>query len=370
MCARLRERTTVLVTICISDEKLTILALTPPFVSLGNNAILPSSTRGQANGRSFPKSTTTNKSENPNMNNDEMNMPPRHQWIRPASEFLHKKEYTIDPSIISKLPDAEQRLIRYIQGWYKALLRMKKLEAVCEGVDLFAPIYRTMSWDRFMTMLQTKQLTLRHPTDWDDPWENFLLRSDAYLKDGTPCSLKSIADTYYAQCWSFNAESEALWRRYADITRRAVKIRTTAGKLMAEIYPFNSELAPLQFFFRKVQYVSAETLEEFKQSMGDCHISNWSNQFLESLCLKRKAFSYEDEVRLIYQETESSSPPKPTPEVKTIPADPTRFIEEVVVDPWCSEQERMNLETAISGLYSGSLQRSQLLDGSDTVVVI
>lgn len=299
-----------------------------------------------------------------------MNTPPRHQWFRPASEFLHKREYKVNQNIISMLPPDEQRIFLYIQGWYKALLRMKKLEAVCEGVDLFAPIYRTMSWESFMTMLQTKQLTLRHPTDWDDPWENFLLRSAAYLKDGTPCSLKSIADTYYAQRWSFNAESEALWRRYADKTRRAVKIRSTAGKLMAEIYPVNSELAPLQFFFRRVRYVSTEELEKFKQSMKDCITSNWSELFLESLCLKRKAFSYEDEVRLIYQETESSSPPKPTPEVKTIPADPTRFIEEVVVDPWCSEKERMNLEKAISGLYSGSLQRPQLLDGSDTVVVI
>ena len=304
------------------------------------------------------------------MNNDEMDTPPLYQWLRPASEFLHKEEYTIDSSIISKLPDDEQRLIRYIQGWYKALLRMKKLEAICEDVDLFAPIYRTMSWDNFMMMLRTKQLTLRHPTDWDDPWENFLLRSDAYLKDGTPCSLKSIADTYYVQCWSFNAESEALWRRYADKTRRAVKIRTTAGKLMAEIYPFNSTFAPLQFSFRKVQYVSAETLEEFKQSMGDCHISNWSNQFLESLCLKRKVFSYEEEVRLIYQETESGSKYKPAPQIKTIPADPSRFIEELVVDPWCTDQDRVTLEKTMSNWYKGQLQRSQMLDGSDSAVVV
>lgn len=304
------------------------------------------------------------------MNNEENNLPPRHMWFFPAKEFLHRTEFNVDLDTMPGMRKEDRNTLVYIQAWYKAFLRMKKLEAICEGVDLFAPIYRTMSWDRFMTMLQTKQLTLRHPTDWDDPWENFLLRSAAYLKDGTPCSLKSIADTYYAQCWSFNAESEALWRRYAGKTRRAVKIRTTAGKLMAEIYPFNSELAPLQFFFRRVRYVSTEELEEFKQSMRDCLTFNWRELFLESLCLKRKAFSYEDEVRLIYQETESSSPPNPTPEVKTIPADPSRFIEEVVVDPWCSEEERKSLEKEISGLYSGSLQRSQLLDGSDTVVVI
>lgn len=304
------------------------------------------------------------------MNNEDMDTPPRHQWFIPASEFLHKKEYKVNQNIISRLPPDEQKILRHIQGWYKVFLKMKKLEAVCEGVDLSTPIYRTMRWDSFMTMIQTKQLTLRRPTDWDDPWENFLLRSDAYLKDGTHCSLKNIADTYYAQCWSFNEESEALWRRYANKTQRAVKIRTTAGKLMAEIYPFNSKLAPIQFFFRKVQYVSAGELEEFKRSMGDCHISFWGERFLESLCLKRKAFSYEEEARLIYQETESGSKNKPTPKEKKLAADPSRFIEELVVDPWCSEQDRSTLERTISGLHSWPLQRSKMLDASDSVVIV
>ena len=221
-----------------------------------------------------------------------------------------------------------------------------------------------------MTMLQTKQLTLRHPTDWDDPWENFLLRSDAYLKDGTRCSLKSIADTYYAQCWSFNAESEALWRRYADKTRRAVKIRSKAGKLMAEIYPFNSELAPLQFFFRRVRYASTEELEKFKQSISDCNTSYWSELFLKSLCLKRREFSYEEEVRLIYQEPNSTAGTNEIPLIKNIPADPTRFIEEIVIDPWCSETERDVLEKQISNWYNGQLKRSQMLDPSNSIVVI
>lgn len=299
-----------------------------------------------------------------------MDTHPLYQWFRPAREFLHKKEYTVDQSIISKLPPDEQQILHHIQGWYKALLRMKKLEAVCEGVDLSAAIYTTMRWDNFIKMIQTKQLFLKHPTDWDDPWENFLLRSDAYLKDGSRCSLRSIANTYYAQCWSFNEESEAFWRRYADKTRRAVKIRTTAGKLMAEIYPFSSTFAPLQFFFRRVRYVSTEELEKFKQSMRDCLISNWSELFLESLCLKRKVFSYEEEVRLIYQETESGSKYKPAPQIKTIPADPSRFIEELVVDPWCTDQDRVTLEKTMSNWYKGQLQRSQMLDGSDSAVVV
>ena len=45
--------------------------------------------------------------------------------------------------------------------------------------DLDKPIYRIFSKSRFIDLLKTKKNGLVRPNKWDDPFENFFLRSKA-----------------------------------------------------------------------------------------------------------------------------------------------------------------------------------------------
>ena len=61
--------------------------------------------------------------------------------------------------------------------------------------------------------------------------------------------------------------------------------------------------------------------------------------FADLLCIKREAFDHENEVRLLFQDMNSSSPKKGKNGVFSYPLKPNDVFDEVVLDPRISDLE-------------------------------
>ena len=94
------------------------------------------------------------------------------------------------------------------------------------------PIYRVFTLERLLAACTTKRNTLVKPKKWDDPFENFVLTQAIKVNPSHPSI--GVKDRFYGQCWSFERESDAMWRIYSP-GKEGVKVRTTIGKLFASL---------------------------------------------------------------------------------------------------------------------------------------
>ena len=141
-------------------------------------------------------------------------------------------------------------------------------------------LYRFISFEAFVGMVQSQTLTFVLPETWDDPKESapfqqlIVNTDDIYSK----ILLLTVYNKTYGQCWTRTSESDAMWRIYS-YNNRAIRIKTTEDKL---------KLLP------DVQMIRVEYSDQI-------NLSGLSivDAFLKSLAIKRCAFSHENEVRLI-----------------------------------------------------------------------
>jgi hypothetical protein len=126
--------------------------------------------------------------------------------------------------------------------------------------DLSLPIYRIISVSRLENILTTNQLGLVRPKVWDDPFENWLLKSKFILKNGNEASVMSSQD-FVGQCWTATEESDAMWRIYSP-EKSGVKIKTTIGKLLNELLNQVEDENKFEIskFIGKVKYLSKEEI--------------------------------------------------------------------------------------------------------------
>src|SRR5438067_994323 len=101
--------------------------------------------------------------------------------------------------------------------------------------DWDTPIYRVFSLNRFKEMISTSTLGLVRPSKWEDPFENFVLKSRVRLKTGEIGSLREIRDRWYGQCWTLNRDSDAMWRIYSP-DKTGVRVSSTLRKLLSALY--------------------------------------------------------------------------------------------------------------------------------------
>ena len=110
-----------------------------------------------------------------------------------------------------------------------------KADNLLDIPDLDAPIYRIYSSSRFLDLACSRKNGLVKLRLWDDPFENFFLRSEVTGPGGEKISIENIAEDWYGQCWTLNADTDAMWRIYSH-DKDGIKIRTTIRKLFNSFY--------------------------------------------------------------------------------------------------------------------------------------
>jgi hypothetical protein len=224
--------------------------------------------------------------------------------------------------------------------------------------DLDRQIYRIYSAERFKTLLANKQDAVVNPTKWGDPFEIWFLERTEVTNDasGATTPLNNLARDWYGQCWSFNADTDAMWRIYSsDVKRSAgVKVRTTIRKLFENLKAVGSPAPYLQFFVGVVTYLSEDAIKDMMRPLTfrDLTIGAPACRFANLLCIKRTAFEHEAEVRLLFQDIKLPDHPKRGVDgVFRYPLQPGRVFEEVVLDPRLTppDAERLANELTTAG---------------------
>lgn len=148
------------------------------------------------------------------------------------------------------------------------------------GVILQEFLYRYISFESFVGMVQSKALTFVLPELWDDPKECAPFEQLLYSTDNLyeRIFLIAVYNKTYSQCWTRVSESDAMWRIYS-YNNRALQIKVSEKKLC---------LLP---DIRLVPVIYSDQIEINETKNID--------KFLRSLAIKRRAFQHEDEIRLI-----------------------------------------------------------------------
>lgn len=141
-------------------------------------------------------------------------------------------------------------------------------------------LYRYISFESFVGLVQNKALTFVLPESWEDPKEGSaffeFLNSLEDVFEKILCY--SIYNKTFGQCWTKLSESDAMWRIYS-YNNRAVQIKVDTDKL---------------FLLKDVRIVPVEYTDSY-----EIDSSKKIESFYQSLAVKRIAFQHEDEVRLI-----------------------------------------------------------------------
>ena len=214
--------------------------------------------------------------------------------------------------------------------------------------NLDIPIYRIFSFKRFEELITGKQLVLVKPSMWDDPYENFILKTEVDCGHGEIASLEDLNRTWYGQCWTENTDTDAMWRIYSH-DKTGVRVKTTARKLFSTLFDNNDEYANLKYFIGKVEYKDKSEIINFMNSITftGMTLGGQNNIFAELLCIKRTEFNHENEVRIIVDDIDDK---KGLGGLYKIDIEPDFLFDEVCLDPRLSDVDVIKLTSQIKSM--------------------
>ena len=143
---------------------------------------------------------------------------------------------------------------------------------------------RFFSFSRFFQGVEEKKFVFISPTKWEDPFEKInLLRDDIYC----------ICSTY-----DKSENEEALWKAYNDTSDEDKTVRISFGfeKMLDAFGKYEKEydfyISPMDYYFSRDEILK---ISKYIKQIPNLSLVNQIN----ALCLKRKAFSYENEIRIL-----------------------------------------------------------------------
>lgn len=220
-----------------------------------------------------------------------------------------------------------------------------KVDNIFDIPDSDAPIYRIYSKRWFLDLLNSRENGLVKPRIWDDPFENFFLRSEVTGLDGEKISIENLAENWYGQCWTLNADTDAMWRIYSP-DKDGIKVKTTVRKLFDNFYDVHDTFADLKYLIGRVQYkTEAEIVKLMERStFTGIVLGGQATGFARLLCIKREAFEHESEVRLLFQDLD---PKRARGAATRFKFDVNTVCDEVALDPRLDQTEFDAMEAEI-----------------------
>jgi Protein of unknown function (DUF2971) len=236
-----------------------------------------------------------------------------------------------------------------------------------EDAEIDNPIFRVFSIERLLEIFSSKSLVLVKPSKWDDPFENFILKSRVKFENGELAGIE-FGNFIFGQCWSLLNESDAMWRIYSP-DKHGVKVKTTPRKLRMTLAS-NVKNPEISAFIGKVRYESGEYLRNMvtdRVRMQNKIFDTTGRGHAETLLFKREEFSHEQEVRVVYSGREEDA----KKEIFPVKIDPFLLIEEIVFDPRMDKNLVLIYQKHFSNIgFTGLISRSQLYDVPDLVVSV
>ena len=193
-------------------------------------------------------------------------------------------------------------------------------------------LYRYIPLSRLLTLVSSNTNVLRHPTCWDDPFESVMFRVRTVRTHGLffnkaenrwqscppdepgPFETRQwISDAtigfrghFYCQCWTRKPESDAMWRVYSQGADLAARITVDRDVLLQHMKRALGEQD--RVLLEDVTYHAEEEIEKNCRAFSEKYavavfkrsgMYTWFDSLCELMRLKRQAFDYEDEARLM-----------------------------------------------------------------------
>jgi hypothetical protein len=155
-----------------------------------------------------------------------------------------------------------------------------------------------MPLDRLVKSVKNQQLVFVSPEAWYDPFEQ--------LYFGVDCSIRGYhTEDIACMCVSEKSSTneDASWRVYAGTSDKCVRISIEQKALLAILDDF-AENNGYEVYIGKVNYsYEKKEIQSIAKSSSPLHTIYCPNQmsrehYLSLMLLKRKAFQYENEVRI------------------------------------------------------------------------
>lgn len=199
-------------------------------------------------------------------------------------------------------------------------------------------IYRYIPFFTLFDILKNSHLTFVRPALWEDPFEGFLFRKhkttvgqqqireyvlrfqNQQYYSLLELTLNNFERMFFAQSWSKSNESDAIWNTYG-YENSGIRIE------MDQEYFTN-----IDFITRlEAEYVQKLSLEDDLIRVG---IKEGKTDLKKLYKFKREAFSYEKEIRFIYEDRNQVN--ERVGETKDVSID-TKEIKSVLVHPKAKE---------------------------------
>ena len=180
--------------------------------------------------------------------------------------------------------------------------RDKHLRGICK--DDY--VYKYIPFKYLKAMLQSRTLRINKVSTWEDPYENFFLKSDfntfsPFYKQYISFDTQNLIDRTYGQSWTFLEESDAMWRIYSnvkDLDFIAIRLKIKVNNLFNIVYTNNNCM--LTTSIGKIDYKTDEEIKQWLDRKDNAGITPNFHKYVEDcLFIKREPFSHEKEVRII-----------------------------------------------------------------------
>lgn len=227
-----------------------------------------------------------------------------------------------------------------------------------------AHVYRITKPKRLYELFERNEGVLVHPSCWDDPYENFILRSKVRDKTGR-VKTYTYHENLYGQCWTLNTNSDAMWRIYSSDTR-GIRIRTTVRKLLESLYHSGVNRPDMFCVVGRVSYLGEKALRRFANSIYKNGTLGKDNLF-RTLLVKRPAFRHEQEVRLLYFDDRQKADGR----LLKYKLNAHDFIDQIMIDPRVSYAEFRQLKEAIQNRteFQGLILRSLMYSPPEETIL-
>lgn len=157
-----------------------------------------------------------------------------------------------------------------------------RLEIGKELTDM-TEVCRYFSFESFVNLLETGQLTFTKVSNWEDPWENELSNYELEIDGKKNKNHYSSSTDFFGQCWTQKLESDAMWRIYSP-NKSGVKVYTQINRLNT---------------LSNIRCIGVEKVSYFSNLNDLKYLTENDSSRYETVKYKRIAFSHEEEVRFI-----------------------------------------------------------------------
>jgi hypothetical protein len=204
------------------------------------------------------------------------------------------------------------------------LLTLQRLS----GIGSLMIAYRIIDVGILIKMFKEKKNYLSSPQNWQDRWEKLDIQ---FLSTKRTNDFKRIRKRIFAQCWSTESYSWALWKMNSP-HGYGVRIKTRTEKVYASLPSEVRDRYCEAKIIKKVEYFKEEEIQDRIERMQKVDTASVIRMFF----LKRRAFEYEKEARLILPRLSSFS----RFELETLgersylsyPCDPCKYLESIYFD--------------------------------------